>query len=81
MVVTIALALAVPSFVLQPGAPAYAQSPMLTAWLAANSQCKGGHAGDPKTAATCAKRDQIGARLKRRGCAYQEDGDWWKCPH
>jgi hypothetical protein len=29
----------------------------------------------------CAKRDEIGARLERRGCVYQEDGDWWKCPH
>ena len=29
----------------------------------------------------CEKRDQISARLKRRGCLYQEDGDWWKCPH
>ena len=73
--VAIALTLAVP------GAPARAQSPMLTAWLAANGECKAGHGDPAKTAEACAKRDQIGARLKRRGCAYQEDGDWWKCPH
>jgi hypothetical protein len=54
---------------------------VLTAWLAANAACKGGHGDDPKTAKACEKRDQIGARLKRRGCLYEESGDWWKCPH
>jgi hypothetical protein len=77
MAVTIALTLAAPCFV----APAQAQSPVLTAWLAANAACKGGHGDDPKTAKACEKRDQIGARLKRRGCLYEESGDWWKCPH
>jgi hypothetical protein len=75
-VVTLALASAVLGF-----NPAHAQSPIITAWLAANSECKGGHADDPKTSQACVKRDQISARLKRRGCLYQEDGDWWKCPH
>jgi hypothetical protein len=77
-VVTVALTLAVPGFVLRPAAPAQAQPPVLTAWLAANAECKG---GGPKAAQACEKRDQIGARLKRRGCLYQEDGDWWRCPH
>jgi hypothetical protein len=80
-VATVALALAAPCFGLPPGAPAQAQPPVITAWLAANAACKGGHGDDPKTAQACDKRDQIGARLKRRGCVYQEDGDWWKCPH
>lgn len=44
-----------------------------------HAEGKGGHGG-PKTAQGCEKRDQIGAQLKRRGCLYQEDGDWWKCP-
>ena len=81
MAVTIALAGPALGFVLRPGAPAHAQSPMITAWLAANAECKGGHGDDAKTAQACQKRDQIGARLTRRGCLYQEDGDWWKCPH
>jgi hypothetical protein len=81
MVVTIALTWLVLCFVLRLGAPAHAQSPVLTAWLAANAACKGGHGDDPKTAKACEKRDQIGARLKRRGCLYEESGDWWKCPH
>jgi hypothetical protein len=81
MVVTIALTLAALSFVLRLGAPAQAQPPVLTAWLAANAECKGGHGDDPKTAKACQQRDQIGARLKRRGCVYQDAGDWWKCPH
>jgi hypothetical protein len=81
MVATIALTLLAPSFVPRLAAPAYAQPPVLTAWLAANAECKGGHADDPKTAKACEQREQIGARLKRRGCVYQEAGDWWKCPH
>jgi hypothetical protein len=81
MVVTIALTWLVLCFVLRLAAPAHAQSPVLTAWLAANAACKGGHGDDPKTAKACEKRDQIGARLKRRGCLYEESGDWWKCPH
>jgi hypothetical protein len=81
MAVTVALAAPALCFVLRPGAPAHAQSPIITAWLAANAECKGGHGDDAKTAQACKKRDQIGARLERRGCVYQEAGDWWKCPH
>jgi hypothetical protein len=81
VVATVALTLAAPSFLLRLAAPAQAQPPVLTAWLAANAECKGGHGDDPKTAKACQKRDEIGARLKRRGCVYQEGGDWWKCPH
>jgi hypothetical protein len=77
-VVTLALTLAAPGFVLPLAAPAHAQPPVLTAWLVANAECKG---GGPKAAQACDKRDQIGARLKRRGCVYQQDGDWWRCPH
>jgi hypothetical protein len=68
-------------FVLQLATPAHAQRPIITGWLAANAECKGGPGDDPKTMKACERRDQISARLKRRGCVYQEDGDWWKCPH
>ena len=78
MAVTLALTSAAASLVLESAAPAQAQPPVLTAWLAANSDCK---AGGPKAAQACEKRDQISARLKRRGCVYQQDGDWWRCPH
>ncbi len=81
MVVTIALTLAGLCFVLRLATPAHAQSPMITGWLAANAGCKGGRSDDPKTMQACEKRDKVGARLKRRGCLYQEVGDWWKCPH
>ena len=74
---TAAISLAVLSLGL--GFPAHALSPTLQGWLAVNSQCKGGPANDPKTQKACARRDELGARLKRRGCEYQEDGDWWKC--
>jgi hypothetical protein len=80
MVVTIALMFAALCFVLQLATPAHAQRPIITGWLAANTECKSGPGDDPKTIKACAKRDEIGARLKRRGCLYQ-DGDWWKCPH
>ena len=62
-------------------APAAAQSPMIQGWLAANTACKGGAGDDPKTKKACTRRDDLGAKLKRRGCEYQEDGDWWRCPH
>jgi hypothetical protein len=61
--------------------PAHAQSPVIQGWLAANTACKGGPSDDPKTQKACARRDDLSARLKRRGCEYQEDGDWWRCPH
>lgn len=59
--------------------PAYAQSPMIQGWLAANAQCKSGPADDARTRQACATRDRLGEKLERRGCAYHEDGEWWKC--
>jgi hypothetical protein len=70
---------AVLCLVLSIATTAQAQRPMITGWLAANAECKGGHGDDAKKA--CQRRDQLGATLTRRGCEYQEDGDWWKCPH
>ena len=80
-ILAITLAFAALCFVLQLATPAHAQRPIITGWLAANAECKAGPGDDPKTLKACAKRDEIGARLERRGCVYQEDGDWWKCPH
>ena len=60
---------------------AHAQSPMIQGWLAANTACKGGPGDDPRTQKACARRDDLSAKLKRRGCDYQADGDWWRCPH
>jgi hypothetical protein len=62
-------------------AAGHAQSPMIQGWLAVNTACKGGPPDDPKTQKACARRDDLGAKLKRRGCQYREDGDWWQCPH
>jgi hypothetical protein len=42
-------------------------------WQVANSKCKGGDAKQ------CELRDRLSAVLKRHGCVYHEDGDWWKC--
>ena len=81
IVATVALTFAALGFVLRLGAPAHAQSPMIQGWLAVNAECKGGLADDPKTKKACARRDELSAKLKRRGCLYQENGDWWKCPH
>ena len=61
--------------------PAAAQSPMIQGWLAANSACKSGSGDEARTQKACARRDDLSAKLKRRGCEYQEDGDWWRCPH
>jgi hypothetical protein len=79
--VTTPLTIATLCLVLRLPTPAHAQSPMIQGWLAANTECKGGRSDDPKTQKACARRDQLNERLKRRGCDYQEDGDWWKCPH
>ena len=68
-------------FIARLGQPAYAQSPLIQGWLAANEQCKGGPSDDPKTKQACETRDRLNLRLKRRGCSYQENGDWWKCRH
>ena len=55
-------------------------APLLQVWAVVNAECKGGVPDDPKTAKACEKRDMVNDKLKRRGCVYQEDGDWWKCP-
>ncbi len=76
---SIAAAISLAALALSFGPPAHAMSPMLQGWLAVNSQCKAGPADDPKTQKACARRDDLSAKLKRRGCEYQVDGDWWKC--
>ena len=77
--VTIPLAFASLSVLL--AARVDAMPPVLQGWLAVNSACKSGPSDDPRTQKACAKRDELGGRLKRRGCEYHEDGDWWRCPH
>ena len=79
-VAAIRLAAALPCVVLLLVAPAHAQAPLLQVWGVVNAECKGGVPDDPKTAKACEKRDMVNDKLKRRGCVYQEDGDWWKCP-
>ncbi len=54
-------------------APANALTVQEQGWQVANSKCK---AGDAKQ---CELRDRLSAVLKRHGCLYHEDGDWWKC--
>lgn len=73
------LALAALAFGLRFPAPAYAQSPLIQGWLAANTACKGGASDNPKTQKACARRDELGEKLKHRRCEYQSDGDWWRC--
>jgi hypothetical protein len=77
---TLALTLAALCVILRLGAPAHAQTPVVQLWVLLNAKCKGGSPDDPKTQQACEKREKYNARLKRRGCVYQEDGDWWKCP-
>lgn len=60
---------------------ARAQSPLIQGWLAVNTQCKAGPADSPNVQKACKRRDELGARLERRHCVYQADGDWWRCPH
>jgi len=81
IVVTIAPIFAVLGLILPLATPAQAQSPLIQGWLYANSECKDGPADSPKTQKACETRDRLGAKLKRRGCVYQEDGDWWRCRH
>ena len=64
---TIALTLAAPSFVLRLAAPAYAQSPLIQGWLAANTECKGGRGDDPKTQRACETRDQAQRKAEAQG--------------
>jgi hypothetical protein len=77
----VALATAAIALALSCPTSARAQSPMIQGWMAVNSICKGNMSDDAKTKAACKRRDDLSAKLKRRGCQYQEDGDWWKCPH
>jgi invasion protein IalB len=54
-------------------APAPALTVQEQGWQIANSKCK---SGDAKQ---CELRDRLSAVLKRHGCVYHDDGDWWKC--
>ncbi len=81
MVVTITLTMAVLCFVVRLATPAHAESPLIQAWLALNTECRGGRSDDPTTLQACGKREKVSARLKRKGCLCQEVGDWWKCSH
>jgi hypothetical protein len=76
---TAVLTAAVLGIVLPLATLARAQSPMIQGWLFANAACKSGRSDDPKTQQACETRDRLGGKLKRRGCVYHEDGDWWKC--
>ncbi len=77
---TVALTLTVLCAILPLGAPAHAQTPLLQSWGLLNTKCRGGPGDDPKTQQACDKREKASAALKRRGCVFHEDGDWWKCP-
>ena len=68
--IAILMALGVASLL---AAPAHALTVQEQGWQVANSKCK---AGDAKQ---CELRDRLSAVLKRHGCLYHEDGDWWKC--
>jgi hypothetical protein len=81
IVKTIALTMAALCLVLRLGAPAHAQPLSVQLWGLLNEKCKDGLPDDPKTVQACAKREQYTAKLQRRGCLFQEDGGWWKCPH
>ena len=81
IVKTIALTMAALCVVLRLGAPAHAQPLSVQLWGLLNEKCKDGRPDDPKTVQACAKREQYTAKLQRRGCLFQEDGGWWKCPH
>jgi invasion protein IalB len=54
-------------------APANALTLQEQGWQVANSKCNGGDAKQ------CELRDRLSEALKRKGCAFQEDGGWWKC--
>ena len=54
-------------------APAHALTVQEQGWQVANSKCE---SGDTKQ---CELRDRLSAALKRHGCVYHEDGNWWKC--
>jgi hypothetical protein len=81
IVKTIALTLSALCGVPRLGAPAHAEPLSVQLWGLLNEKCKDGRPDDPKTVQACAKREQYTAKLQRRGCLFQEDGGWWKCPH
>jgi hypothetical protein len=81
IVAAIALTVAAVCVVVRLDAPAHAQPLSVQLWGLLNEKCKDGLPDDPKTAQACAKREQYTAKLQRRGCLFQEDGGWWKCPH
>jgi invasion protein IalB len=66
-------ALAAIAFAASFAAPAHALTVQEQGWQVANSKCK---SGDAKQ---CELRDQLSAVLKRHGCVYHDDGEWWKC--
>jgi invasion protein IalB len=53
--------------------PAHALTVQEQGWQVANSKC---NSGDAKQ---CELRDRLSVVLKRHGCVYHEDGNWWKC--
>lgn len=53
--------------------PAHALTVQEQGWQVANSKC---NSGDAKQ---CELRDKLSVVLKRHGCVYHEDGNWWKC--
>ena len=55
-------------------APAHALTVFEQGWQIANTKCQGGDAKE------CVLREQLGGKLKRMGCVFQEEGSWWKCP-
>jgi invasion protein IalB len=65
--------LAAVAFTASLAAPAHALTVQEQGWQVANSKC---NSGDAKQ---CELRDRLSAVLKRHGCLYHEDGDWWKC--
>jgi hypothetical protein len=73
IIATFALALAALTFGILPSAPAHALTVQEQGWQVANSKCK---SGDAKQ---CELRDRLSAVLKRHGCVYHDDGEWWKC--
>jgi hypothetical protein len=54
-------------------APALALTVQEQGWQVANSKC---NSGDAKQ---CELRDRLSVVLKRHGCVFHEDGNWWKC--
>jgi hypothetical protein len=71
--VCLAPTLAALTFAVALMSPAQALTVQEQGWQVANSKC---NSGDAKQ---CELRDRLSAVLKRHGCVYHDDGDWWKC--